>query len=660
MENEQTSLVQKSSFGRRIVTTFAVAILFFSLKFFVTFFWNQHLLKSLTDVYGVQKVSFQMKVLMESLEESGKVLRRFQTVGKPKEIQEVYDTHLTNLKGVFEDILPSLTHYGANLKELERAKEDLKKIEDISHDLFSLSIKSGPESSSFLNSQLALEEQFRTEVIESLSHVRIFLQDKSFRIFEDFYARRHQPLILSGVLSVLFSLILFVMGIKLIRHLSHSIRNLLGVTQEVSHGNFLVKADILEADELGVLTDRFNKMIQTLKKTTVSVDLLEQKNKELSESHQQLTGLHEVLMDREERFRFVVETARDGIISANSEGKIVFCNKGAQDIFGYSPEEMMGSPLTLLMPQRFQSLHLRGFKRYLDTGESRLMGRTIEIEGIKKDRSEFPIEISLSNWSLKGQQFFTAIIRDVTDRKRAEEFQRISEMKTAFISVVSHELRTPLTSIMAAIDLLIEGIDGPINAPQQETLGIAKNNIERLSRLVSNILDYTKLESGKMDITFEKVNLKDVVTEAYHFMKPLFLKKGVDFSLQVPPKKLLAFCDSDKIEQVIGNLVDNAMKYTEPRGKVFLRLSSDKDHVKIEVEDTGIGIPKEEQEAIFEMFRQGGYRGMWKTGGTGVGLAVCRLIMEQHQGHISVKSEFGKGSCFLVTFPLDLAVSSSP
>lgn len=251
---------------------------------------------------------------------------------------------------------------------------------------------------------------------------------------------------------------------------------------------------------------------------------------------------------------------------------------------------------------------------------------------------------------LSLQLFMAAVIpttlvlaATIAERKRSES------VKSEFASMVSHELRTPLSSIKAGIEVVLDGIDGPVTDAQRETLDIAKNNVNRLTRLINNVLDYSKLESGKLEMIFEKTDVTQILREIYDLMKPAVQNKGLDFLREFPDAPFLAVCDADKIKQVLINLLDNAIKFTDAGGTISLHLRRSDRQVLISVEDTGVGIPEEDQERIFEMF--GHASGRSQPRGTGIGLSVCRLVVGHHRGRIDVDSSPGEGTRLTVVFP---------
>lgn len=235
------------------------------------------------------------------------------------------------------------------------------------------------------------------------------------------------------------------------------------------------------------------------------------------------------------------------------------------------------------------------------------------------------------------------------------ELTRLNELKSEFTSMVSHELKNPLTAIKESISMVLEGIDGPITAEQRETLGIAKSNIDRLARLITNVLDLSKIEQGRWEPVLAQTNLRELMTEVCKLMRRSAQRKAIAFVCELPATDMLALCDPDKIKQIVINLIDNAIKFTSESGRVTVRLRKCQHDVCIEVEDSGIGIEIAQQQKIFDMFRQGSnIKEMINNPGAGVGLAVSKKLIEQHHGQILLESTPGRGSKFTVLLPLRL------
>lgn len=265
--------------------------------------------------------------------------------------------------------------------------------------------------------------------------------------------------------------------------------------------------------------------------------------------------------------------------------------------------------------------------------------------------SKFPIKNSKGTVNMIGGVAF-----DITDRfkieeafkKKNEELIKLSKIKTDFTSMVSHELRTPLTAIREGIDIVLTGIDGKINKSQTETLAIAKKNVDRLARLIDGVLDYSGLESGKMRLVKENHNLKSLVQEVFQFMRSSVRKKNISFKLILPKHPLKMYCDGDKIKQILINLINNSIKFTKEKGAITLEATTEKDHIVLSVKDTGIGIKKVDFPTLFEPFSKGSS----KQSGSGLGLSVCKLIVEQHGGKIQADPKIKRGSLFSVILPI--------
>jgi Signal transduction histidine kinase len=272
------------------------------------------------------------------------------------------------------------------------------------------------------------------------------------------------------------------------------------------------------------------------------------------------------------------------------------------------------------------------------------------------------------NENLLSLQSFLGVIAGTTlllaaaflERKRAEgeakkanlDLQRLSQLKSEFASIVAHELKTPLTIIKEGIGMVLDGIDGPVNEQQRETLGLARDNVNRLGRLIDNVLDYEKLETGKLEFHFEWTDLRALTQEVFQFMELMGRQKSILWHLDLPQNPVLAYCDPDKIKEILINLIDNGFKHTPRGGEIWIRLIPRQEKWVFEVQDTGLGIRKEDQQKIFQIFRKAPSHGEVKVPGSGIGLAVCKLLVETHQGRISLESELKKGCKFIVEIPL--------
>jgi PAS domain S-box-containing protein len=369
----------------------------------------------------------------------------------------------------------------------------------------------------------------------------------------------------------------------------------------------------------------------------------------------------------EQKFRAVGETALDGIVSADARGKIIYFNPAAQRIFGYSPDEVINKPLTLLMPERFHQAHRNGFERFLSTEEAHVIGKTLELVGRRKDGMEFPLELSLANWKTEDGIFFTAMMRDITVQKtlaeqlrtKNEELQaqncRIEEAtraKSEFLANMSHELRTPLNGIMGFAEIMHDGKVGPISPQHREYLEDILNSGRHLLQLINDVLDLSKVEAGKMEFKPEPVVPELIVREVCNIVRTLAAQKRIRLTTAVDPALIRMVADARSLKQILYNYLSNAIKFTPDEGTVTVRLKTeDQDHFRIEVEDNGIGIKPEDLNRLFLEFQQLDFSPAKKYSGTGLGLVLTKRIVEAQQGMVGVKSTPGQGSLFYAVLP---------
>jgi signal transduction histidine kinase len=262
------------------------------------------------------------------------------------------------------------------------------------------------------------------------------------------------------------------------------------------------------------------------------------------------------------------------------------------------------------------------------------------------------LSVSAEPAVIDGAKYAVVAINDVTDRAKAErELRETMEIKSQFISTVSHELRTPLASMKEAVLIVLDGVAGPLNDDQRHFLDVAKRNIDRLWRLINEVLDFQKLGAGKMKFHMQENDLTKVVEDAYTTMLPYASKRHIHLTLSVEPNLPKGLFDGDRLIQVITNLLSNAIKFTPEDGKVTLDLSRQGEDFVLRVSDTGLGIPKEALGKIFDRFYRV-HRPGKEIKGTGLGLAIVKAIVVAHGGRIEVASEVNRGTTFTVVVPM--------
>ncbi|NDJ16114.1 response regulator [Myxacorys almedinensis] len=352
------------------------------------------------------------------------------------------------------------------------------------------------------------------------------------------------------------------------------------------------------------------------------------------------------------RLATIIDIADDAIICTDQTQRITLFNQGAENIFGYAAHEALGQPLDLLLPVASVQAHRQHVKAF---GRSRQpacrMGERQEIYGRRKDGSEFPAEASISQLKAEDTIIYTVYLRDVSDRKQIER------MKDEFVSVVSHELRTPLTSIHGSLKLLASGLLSAESERGKRLLHIAVESTNRLVHLINDILDIERIESGQVKMETVACQLLDLIAAAVTLMQPLAEKAGITLLVTSLPVDLRV--DRDRIIQTLTNLLSNAIKCSSVGTTVWLKTALIDDPASprsrvllVTVEDKGCGIPADKLEVIFERFQQADSSDSRHHDGTGLGLPICRSIVEQHGGRIWVESVVGEGSIFYFTIPL--------
>ena len=439
------------------------------------------------------------------------------------------------------------------------------------------------------------------------------------------------------------------------------------------------------------------RIINRLERTKLLHRINQERSRKNVESEARLKSIEQLQSELKERqrtqaawqnsqalFAGIVEIADDAIISIDRNQRITLFNSGAEKIFGYSAAEAIGQPLDLLLPERFAAAHRQHVTEFGQSPNlTRRMGERREIYGRRKDGTEFPAEASISKLNLAGETVYTVYLRDVSDRKQIER------MKDEFVSVVSHELRTPLTSIHGSLGMLASGLLQPDSPQGKRLLQIATDSTERLVRLINDILDIERIESGKVKMEKESCDVAELITEAVNVMQPLADKAGITLSVSSLPIQVWA--DPDRIVQTLTNLLSNAIKFSPAGSTVWLsvelgsresgvgewelekiaeeqnkeldsltthHLPRTTPYITFQVKDQGRGIPADKLDSIFERFQQVDSTDSRKHDGTGLGLAICRSIVQQHDGRIWVESVLGEGSTFYFTLPILQAKSS--
>ncbi len=359
----------------------------------------------------------------------------------------------------------------------------------------------------------------------------------------------------------------------------------------------------------------------------------------------------EALKESEIRFRSVTQSAADAIISADSADNIISWNKGAQIAFGYTEEEVVGKSLIILIPERYRSPHQRGLERVNTIGETRIIGKTVELSGLRKNGIEFPLELSLSTWKIGERRFYTAIIRDITERKHAEEtlknyaakLEEANHLKDLFTDIMRHDLLNPLGVLRTATEQLLFVEIG--DERMRNMLLMVKRNADKLIDMIKSASMYAMLESAEK-LERKSLDLNEVFTSVVNNFKSQLEEKSM--KLEYKSKGGCCVMANPMIDAVFSNLISNAIKYSPAGKKIEVNIIEEKEHFKIYVKDWGYGIKDEDKLKIFTRFQRVEKKGVK---GTGLGLAIAKRVVDLHGGKIWIEDNPEGGSVFCVEVP---------
>ena len=442
---------------------------------------------------------------------------------------------------------------------------------------------------------------------------------------------------------------------------------------------------IRSRDEIGSLADSFNRMLESLARKEGDLgqyrdhleELVSRRTAELQEANSRLTGeiqeraaVQRALAERESQYRDLLESANSIILRWRLDGKMVFLNRHAQEFFGYSEPEILGRNIvgTIVEPGTPAAAEFTALATGLKAGarEDELIQRVDQ--NIRKNGEK--VWVTWSNKPIRGRDGevgevlsigadISQLVKTESDlRKALEELEKAKDMaetadrlKSAFLATMSHELRTPLNSIIGFTGILLQKLSGPLNPEQEKQLEMVQGSARHLLSLISDVLDISKIEAGQLKVSFEPVRAGDSIRTVARAIAPLAEKKGLSLLVEVPPEVSTVQTDPRRLEQILLNLLGNAVKFTE-KGSVSVRCSVSGGDLVIAVSDTGIGIGAKDLEGLFKPFHQLDTGLTRRFEGTGLGLSISKKLVELLGGSIGVRSIVHEGSTFSIRLPL--------
>jgi two-component system sensor histidine kinase/response regulator len=366
------------------------------------------------------------------------------------------------------------------------------------------------------------------------------------------------------------------------------------------------------------------------------------------------------------RFEGILAAAEDAFIEMDTAGTITQWNPAAERLFGWGAEQAIGRRLTeLLVPERYRRAHEEGLRRFLETGERRVIGTRVEVEALRHDGTEIPVGLSVFVTTVGAEPRFNAFVHDLSEHRRLmseleaarDAALEASRMKSDFLATMSHEIRTPMNGVIGMAGLLL---DTELDPEQRDYAETVHSSADALLVIINDILDFSKIEAGQLDLEIVDVNLHTLVEEVADLLAPDAHAKGLELAVLVRPDvPPTVRGDPGRLRQILLNLVGNAVKFTH-EGEVVVRATASDPtdggvEVQFQVADTGIGIDPSVRDRLFEPFSQADASTTRTYGGTGLGLAICRRLVDMLGGELTVDSEPGQGSTFQLTVRLDLA-----
>jgi PAS domain S-box-containing protein len=426
---------------------------------------------------------------------------------------------------------------------------------------------------------------------------------------------------------------------------------LVGATKQLAKGHLGARTGIVHSTgELNQLAQRFDEMAESLERQREEI---EHSGKALRES--------------EERVRMVLDTALDAVITINEKGAVTSWNKEAERIFGWAHDEIIGQTLaSAIIPERFRELHERGLKHFLQTKQGAVLNRRIEITALRRDGHEFPVELAVTPIQLSDRFVFSAFVRDITDRKKAEaeiralnasleqrvvertkELEEANKELEAFSYSVSHDLRAPLRRVDAFTQILLKDSSSSLGESGKRSMEAISRSVKQMGMLIEDLLSFSRM--GRMDLCRTPVQLEPLVAEVIREMARDMQGRQIEWKIDPLPEVNV---DKSMLKQVWVNLISNAVKYTRGRQIAVIEIrcrTNPESEFEFSVKDNGAGFDMKYVSRLFGVFQR--LHAAQEFEGTGIGLANVQRIIARHGGRTWAEGKVGEGATFYFTLP---------
>jgi PAS domain S-box-containing protein len=613
--------ISNNSLKRNLLSLYSVIIIIMSFLLATLIFYsidlNRSYNKILSNFSNYNKIYSQINIIDKDI---------YANIAEQKKFDQRYYDNLIN------DIRGELNEISANLEESKNV-DLIGTIEILKRTLYTIQNYT-QETGSLIqnNATFAAREEALNEII----HVKNMIKDSLQSLMELNLTQSQEHIRtirysynIALTLIIIMFLVAIISSICFLLLVSRDTVEKINIVSE--NANKLAKGDLSiasinfsDSHEFQILALSFNKMKNNIK------DYIDQ------------------LSSSEMRISSILNAISDCIITTNSSGIIESCNNMTLKIFGYSQDNIMGLNINeLINAINFTNYNEDMFNSQKLINNVEPIGNKYEIDGLKNDGTKIPIEVSYNEIEVEGQRVMTFVINDITQRKEVEK------MKDEFISIVSHELRTPLTSIKGALGLIASKVLGEIPQKAEDLLKIANNNCTRLAVLINDILDLEKIKARKMDFNFKEYDIVSIVQESLESSTEYAKQYNIEYGIVNPVDNAIVNVDKNRLIQVLFNLLSNAAKFSNPGSSIDIGIRKINDGIiRINVKDTGIGIPEDFKSKIYESFSQADSSDSRRKGGTGLGLSITKELVNIMGGTINFESKLNEGTNFYIDLPV--------